>query len=78
LLQAAWPLLAPGAYLLYSTCSILHAENQQQISRFIAEHPSAQAQALTIPGARACAVGSQLLPTPDQHDGFYYALLRKY
>lgn len=77
LLRAAWPLLAPGGYLLYSTCSVLADENHRQIERFLAEQPSALIQALTIPAARLCTAGWQLLPTPDGHDGFYYALLRK-
>jgi hypothetical protein len=34
-------------------------------------------QALPITGDAACAAGVQLLPTPEGHDGFYYALLRK-
>ncbi len=77
LLRAAWPLLATGGLLLYSTCSVLAAENSRQIERFIDEQPGAQLQALQINGAILCAAGFQLLPAPEGHDGFYYALLRK-
>ncbi len=77
LLRAAWPLLAPGGYLLYSTCSVLAEENHCQIERFLAEQPTAKIQPLEIPAARPCAAGLQLLPTDGGHDGFYYALLKK-
>ncbi|MEY4642992.1 MAG: ribosomal small subunit methyltransferase [Pseudomonadota bacterium] len=77
LLRAAWPVLAPGGYLLYSTCSALADENQRQIQRFLAEHPAAQLQPLAQIGAVPGACGLQLLPTPDGPDGFFYALLRK-
>src|SRR5690606_26511971 len=36
LLDALWPLLAPGGVLLYATCSILAAENQAQVAAFLA------------------------------------------
>lgn len=77
LLHAAWPLLAPGGFLLYSTCSVLAAENSRQIERFLAEQPTAHLLALPIPTAQPCAAGAQLLPAPDSNDGFYYALLGK-
>ncbi|MFN9806096.1 MAG: hypothetical protein ACK56N_06650, partial [Betaproteobacteria bacterium] len=30
---------APGGRLVYATCSLLSAENQQVIERFLHEHP---------------------------------------
>jgi len=77
LLAAAWPLLREGGYLLYSTCSVLKAENDGQIATFLADHPAAKALPPEIPGATRSAVGTQLFPSPGGHDGFYYALLRK-
>ncbi|MFI3156667.1 MAG: 16S rRNA (cytosine(967)-C(5))-methyltransferase RsmB [Methylococcaceae bacterium] len=41
ILQAVWPLLAPGGSLLYATCSILKQENERQIQAFLAEHGDA-------------------------------------
>ena len=38
LLDALWPLLAPGGRLLYVTCSLLPVENAQQIDAFVARH----------------------------------------
>lgn len=77
LLRAAWKLLKPGGYLLYSTCSTLLEENSLQISRFVAETLTAEHLSLTIPGSRACEFGSQLFPQENGHDGFFYALVRK-
>jgi 16S rRNA (cytosine967-C5)-methyltransferase len=77
LLERAWTLLAPGGYLLYSTCSVLKAENSDQITSFLGRFPEARLQALSIPGAQVCDAGLQLLPGTAQCDGFFYALLQK-
>ncbi|MDR0779666.1 MAG: 16S rRNA (cytosine(967)-C(5))-methyltransferase RsmB [Pseudomonadales bacterium] len=79
LLDAAWPLLRSGAHLLYSTCSVLHAENAAQIAAFLTGHSDAHALPLTVPGAQLAPaeIGAQLLPASGGHDGFYYALLKK-
>lgn len=79
LLTTLWPLLKPGGRLLYCTCSVFHAEGDQQIQAFLAHNT--QARLLPSPG--------HLRPTFDDggdtvrdnqvydHDGFYYALLEK-
>lgn len=77
LLAAAWPLLKPGGYLLYSTCSVLKAENSNQLARFVSQTPDATAITLDVPGALHCEVGVQLLPQQNGTDGFYYGLLRR-
>ena len=35
MLDALWPLLRPGGRLLYATCSLLPAENAEQVSRMV-------------------------------------------
>ena len=70
ILDALWRVLAPGGKLLYATCSVFRAENQDQVAAFAARHPDCRR--LTLSGAPDLS----LLPTAE-HDGFYYALLQK-
>jgi 16S rRNA (cytosine967-C5)-methyltransferase len=77
ILDAAWGLLAPGGRLLYATCSVLAAENWDQVGAFLARTPDAREVPLGGDWGLARAHGRQLLPTPGESDGFYYALLEK-
>ncbi|BAV32351.1 16S rRNA methyltransferase [Sulfuricaulis limicola] len=77
ILDGLWPLLKPGGKLLYATCSILPAENENQMTAFLRRHPDATEDVLTTEAGRARAVGRQILPGEAGMDGFYYARLRK-
>jgi 16S rRNA (cytosine967-C5)-methyltransferase len=77
LLDALWPLLAPGGRLVYATCSVFRAEGQAQLDAFLQRQPTAKSHA--VPGFTG-----HLLPLADnalQHqpplDGFFYALLTR-
>lgn len=77
LLDACWQVLAPGATLVYATCSILRAENSDQVAAFLARTPDAR---LVDPGeafGHACEAGRQWLPGEDGRDGFFYAKLTR-
>ena len=79
LLAALWPLLAPGGILLYATCSIFRAENEEVVETFLAGHDSARSAA-RVPSAgmgRCPGVGWQLLTGERGADGFFYAALKK-
>ncbi|EOD03809.1 ribosomal RNA small subunit methyltransferase [Emiliania huxleyi CCMP1516] len=79
LLRAAWSRLAPGGELLYTTCSLLRAENEEAVQRFAAEAPGATLAPLRPPrGAlsRAQPQGVTFLPS-EEHQGGFVALLRK-
>lgn len=65
ILDALWPTLAPGGRLLYATCSVFVEENAGVVDAFLVRRPDAES-----------IQERQLLPDPE-HDGFYYALLRK-
>lgn len=77
ILAAVWPLLAVGGHLLYATCSIIPAENADQMADFFAQHTDAEEVILAGPWGQACAHGRQLLPGPEDTDGFYYCLIKK-
>jgi 16S rRNA (cytosine967-C5)-methyltransferase len=83
LLDALWPLLAPGGRLLYCTCSLFRAEGQQQIDAFLQRRNDAFVPASPpSPG--------HLLPLPDNRearpapapsasaDGFFLTLIEKH
>jgi 16S rRNA (cytosine967-C5)-methyltransferase len=82
LLDALWPLLAPGGRLLYCTCSVFRAEGQDQVDAFL------QRQTDAAPAAHPPSPG-QLLPLADNDgmlsnagisgaaDGFFLALIEK-
>jgi len=72
MLEALWRLLAPGGTLLYATCSIFHEENEGQVQAFLARH-TGEAERCPLPEPLS---DGPLLPAAE-HDGFYYALLRK-
>ncbi|WP_107330192.1 16S rRNA (cytosine(967)-C(5))-methyltransferase RsmB [Metapseudomonas otitidis] len=77
LLDALWPTLEVGGILLYATCSVLPAENSENIAAFLARTPGARE--LDIAGGFGLKQphGRQLLAREDGHDGFYYAKLMK-
>jgi 16S rRNA (cytosine967-C5)-methyltransferase len=82
LLSALWPLLAPGGRLLYVTCSVLAAENDEVVARFMSLNPGADEEQL-LPDynirdlMRRKAHGFQILPGEQDLDGFYFACLDK-
>lgn len=78
ILSGVWPCLKPGGKLLYVTCSVLKAENVDQIARFLKRHGDARESELVIPSARRQTFGYQILPGDSEMDGFYYACMEKH
>lgn len=79
LLRALWPLLRPGGVLVYATCSILKAEGEDVVNRFLADHSNAAALPITVDGdawGEATGIGRRIAPG-DDFDGFYFARLSK-
>jgi 16S rRNA (cytosine967-C5)-methyltransferase len=79
LLDALWPLVKPGGVLLYCTCSVFKAEGCEQIDSFVANNTDALS--LPAPGHLLPLKHADGSPMPEnslgEHDGFFYALLRK-
>ncbi len=76
LLDALWPLLAPGGRLLYATCSIFPQENEQVLAAFLERQPQACCSFPEAMPARRLRHGAQRLTGEDDEDGFYYAVLQ--
>lgn len=77
LLERLWPTLQAGGVMVYVTCSILAAENQDRIQEFVARTPDSLGEPVRLPAADTLGHGCQVLPAKDGDDGFYYAVLRK-
>lgn len=77
MLNSLWPLLKPGGMLVYSTCSILAAENHQLLNGFINDTGKLEVVPAGGDFGVARKPGMQLLPHFDACDGFYYAQLLK-
>jgi 16S rRNA (cytosine967-C5)-methyltransferase len=77
ILEAAWSMLAKGGQLLYATCSVLRAENEETISRFLCEHADACELPIYAEWGVSASHGRQILTGTGNMDGFYYARLAK-
>lgn len=77
MLDALWHCLAPGGRLLYTTCSVLPAENADQVTAFLARHPDARLSGVVTMTDNVAATGYQQLPEDGGPDGFFYAPLVK-
>lgn len=79
LLDRLWPLVAPGGFLLYCTCSLFRVEGEGVIQAFLQRNTGAVLRASPghlIPGQApvGLSVGDNAL---GEHDGFFHALLHK-
>lgn len=79
LLKRLWPLLKPGGVLLYCTCSVFKAEGQTQTQTFLTNNNDAillPSPGHLLPGL--AGAGTEVVDNVQcDHDGFFYALLRK-
>ena len=77
ILVSLWQTLKPGGILVYATCSVLPAENDQIIRAFITSQDDAQLMPIDAIWGIATDHGRQLFPLENGNDGFYYSRLKK-
>lgn len=85
LLDRAAGVLAPGARLVYATCSLFAAENEARVAALRQRHPELELVRIAeiLGGAAAAPIcdptGTFLCLRPDRHgtDGFFCAVLRR-
>ncbi|MCY4496349.1 MAG: RsmB/NOP family class I SAM-dependent RNA methyltransferase, partial [Rhodospirillaceae bacterium] len=84
LLVRAADLVRPGGRLVYATCSLLEAENEQRVAEFLSEHPNfgpvpvgevwTRVLDSPAPWERDCVL---LTPRRYGTDGFFIAILER-
>jgi 16S rRNA (cytosine967-C5)-methyltransferase len=69
----------PGGVLLYSTCTLVRAENEDMVENFLQQHPDYFLEPLELPGAFPANTTGMLALVPGQYDtdGFFIARLRR-
>ena len=77
ILNTMWDLLNDGGRVVYATCSILPAENENIIAEFVKSHPEAKIVPIEAEWGIPQQYGRQILTGMDQMDGFYYAVIDK-
>ncbi|MDE2397604.1 MAG: 16S rRNA (cytosine(967)-C(5))-methyltransferase RsmB [Burkholderiales bacterium] len=82
MLEALWPLLAPGGRLVYATCSVFKSEGEQRIDAFLQRHGDGQARLDPLSPGHILPLADNPGEAPPPRaaalqDGFYYALIHK-
>ena len=81
ILDAASTMVRPGGRLVYATCSLLTAENDDIVAAFLAKHPDfTLIPAATILAKQGIAFDGdtlRLLPNLHNTDGFFAAALER-
>ena len=77
LITSLWETLAPGGLMLYATCSVFSQENNRIIERFLKKTNDAKLIPIEANWGFDTKFGTQLFPSKNSHDGFFYARLQK-
>ena len=84
ILEASATYVKPGGILVYSTCTILPAENEDVVTAFLAAHPEFSPVDFTFPAADPAVspiISDRgmvtLLPDQNHTDGFFIAKLQR-
>ncbi len=84
ILEASAGYVKPGGVLVYSTCTVLPAENQDVVRAFLATHPEFEPLDFTFPAKDESISDivsvegmATLLPDANRTDGFFIARMRR-
>lgn len=79
ILAGAAPAVKTGGVLVYSTCTIQAAENEEVVTSFLAQHPefSLETTGDFLPLQKRSETMVQFYPQREKIDGFFMARLRK-
>ena len=78
ILRRAGAYAKPGGVVVYSTCTLLEAENEAVVAGFLREHPAFIQEGFELPGIGQISAGAVTL-WPQEHgtEGFFICKLRK-
>ncbi len=77
IVAALWPLLQKNGKLVYTTCSVLHCENESQVKQLLEILDDCSVVPLPPSLGKSTGIGRQRVQGVDYGDGFYYACLTK-
>ena len=77
ILESSVSYLKVGGVLVYSTCTVLPEENEENVEKFLSAHP--EFEPLDFVVGKKCSVRGMLnlAPDKDKTDGFFVAKMRK-
>ena len=69
----------PGGLLMYSTCTLVHAENEGMVEAFLKDHPEFSLEPLPLPSVFSKNDSGTLALIPGEYDtdGFFISRLRR-
>lgn len=77
ILRNAASAVRPGGVLMYSTCTVLKAENEDVVSAFLCDRSDFETEAFSMPFAAAQQGYYTFWPNADGTDGFFICKLRR-
>ena len=79
IITRASDMLRPGGMMMYSTCTLVHAENEGMVASFLNDHPEFSLEPLPLPDVFPENISGMqaLIPGEYDTDGFFISRLRR-